>query len=389
MLGACSFGGDGPVAVGHNAAIKPLAHVPSGSATPASWAPWPSALHDARHSGMSTGVGPTKGMVRWQRKLEGAVTPGPVIGQDGTIYAASNAGVLHALDPATGADRWIYDSHFSGGGDLSISPLILPDGTVLYSTPGSKLAALSPQGHLLWTQNLPGQPTSPVTVDGHRVYVGDTSGSVSALDVSAKAHHLAWTVKVGSSSYGSVVTDGSGRLYTTSGSALLAIDDQGATGTVAWHETPGDGITEVSAGLAADGTVLLGTNGKREWAYHRDGSPAWNAQRHISYSSPAVTAAGLAYIGDHQGKVNVFDVHTGSQVATYRVTKTLIWSSTVVDRDYRVYFGGQNGHAYGLDAHGTLLFDVDLGAQVDDYPGLSADGALIIGSRNGMLTAIG
>jgi outer membrane protein assembly factor BamB len=249
--------------------------------------------------------------------------------------------------------------------------------------------ALSPTGRVRWTLVLPGRPTSPATVDGRRVYVGDTSGSVTALDVSATTGDIAWTVAVGSSSYGSVVTDGSGRVYTTSGRALIAIDDHGTTAAVAWRADPGDDITEVSAGLAADGTVLLGTNGTREWAYHRDGRPAWNTPRHISYSSPAVTAAGLAYIGDHQGRVHVYDVRTGREVATYRAAKTLIWSSTVLDRDYRVYFGGQNGHAYGLDPDGTLLFDVDLGAPVDDYPALSADGALIIGARDGTLTAIG
>lgn len=65
-----------------------------------------------------------------------------MIGQDGTIYAASNGGVLHALDPATGTDRWTYDSGDTGEGDLSISPLVLPDRTVLWPTPGADLVAL-------------------------------------------------------------------------------------------------------------------------------------------------------------------------------------------------------------------------------------------------------
>jgi outer membrane protein assembly factor BamB len=309
-------------------------------------------------------------------------------GQDGTIYAASNAGILHAVDPLTGADRWTYDAGVADGGDLSISPLLLPDHTVLWGTPGQQLVALTPAGAVLWSQALPGRPTSPVTVDGHRIYVGDSSGGVSALDVTPNAHRLVWTVNVGSSSSGSVVTDGSGRLYTTAGSGLVAIDDRGATGVVAWRVDPGDDITEVSAGLSADGTVLLGTNGKREWAYHRDGTPAWNAARTITYSSPAVTNSGLAYVADHDGRVHVFDVRTGAEAASYRIPGTEIWSSTVVDRDYRVYFGGQNGHAYGVDAAGKVLFNVDLGGPVDCYPALTADGALIIGAGNGTLTAI-
>jgi len=152
---------------------------PAAAPGTSSWAPWPSALHDARHSGAATTDGPRTGTVRWRRRLEGAVTPGPVVGADGTVYVSSNGGVLHALDPADGADRWTYDSGTVVDGDLSVSPLVLPDRTVLFPT-GDQLVALSPAGQRLWSERLPGTVTSPVTVDGRRVYVADTSGTVSA-----------------------------------------------------------------------------------------------------------------------------------------------------------------------------------------------------------------
>ena len=105
---------------------RPVFHRPAQPAGHAVWAPWPSALHDARHGGAAEGIGPAAGTIRWRRRLEGPVTPGPVVGPDGTIYVASNAGVLHALDPATGKDRWVYDSGQSNlGDDLSVSPLVL------------------------------------------------------------------------------------------------------------------------------------------------------------------------------------------------------------------------------------------------------------------------
>ncbi|MEV6611123.1 PQQ-binding-like beta-propeller repeat protein [Kutzneria sp. NPDC051319] len=357
--------------------------LPSQSPGAATWAPWPSALHDARHSGSSTSDGPVRGVVRWQRQLEGAVTPGPVIGPGGVVYASSTAGILHAIDPVSGEDRWTYDSHYTGGGDLSVSPLVLPSGDIAWSVPGPRLLLLSPSGALLWSAALPGTPTSPASVDGNRIYVGDLSGHVSALD--ARSHSLVWTVSVGGTSYGSVVTDGS-RVYTTADSGVTAVD---ANGAVVWHRDPHDDITEVSAGLAPDGTVLLGTNGSHEWAYHPDGSQAWSAPRFITYSSPVVTTTGLAYVGDHGGKVTAFDVRTGSVVKSYRLNGAEIWSSTVLDRAYRLYYATQTGHVYGLAPDGGTLFDVNVGEPVDSYPALSADGALIVGSRNGLLTAIG
>jgi outer membrane protein assembly factor BamB len=321
------------------------------------------------------------------------VEAGPVVGRDGTIYAASNGGVLHALDPVSGADRWTYDSgqRDPADADLSISALALPDGTVLWGTPTRELVALSPAGVVLWTQPLPGRPTSPATTDGRRVYVGDTSGGVSALDVGGgAAHRVAWTLDVGKTSYGSLVTDGSGRLYTTADSALIALDDQGETGRVAWRADPGDGITEVSAGLAADGTALLGTNGTREWAYRPDGTLRWAAPAAITYSSPAVTADGYAYLADHAGHVRVLRVADGSQAASYQLDPPQqIWSSVAVDRAQRVFFGTQDGHLLGVDPTGSVLFDLTLGGPIDAYPALMADGALVVGDRGAGVTAIG
>jgi hypothetical protein len=75
-------------------------------------------------------------------------------------------------------------------------------------------------------------------------------------------------------------------LYTTADSALVAIDDHGQSGQVAWRADPGDGISEVSAGLAPDGIALLGTNGVREWAFRPDGALRWAVTRVITYSPP-------------------------------------------------------------------------------------------------------
>ncbi len=372
----------------------PLDPVPAASAGTPSWSPWPTALHDARHSGASPNAGPVDGTVRWRRQLEGPVTPGPVVARDGTIYVASNAGVLHALDPATGADRWTVDAQTSApGSDLSTSALVLPDGTVVWGPPGStSLLGISPAGVRLWSVPLAGRPTSPTTVDGRRIYVGDGAGGVTALDVSSKvgeAPRPAWTTRVGSTSYGSVVTDGSGRVYTTADSALVALDDRGTSVREAWRANPDDDITEVSAGLAPDGTVLLGTNGNKEWAYRPDGSLRWTAPRVITYSSPSVTADGLVYVADHSGRVRVLRVSDGDSAAAYQIGPAAqIWSGVAVDRGHRIYFATQDGRLFGVAPDGRVLFDVDLGGPVDSYPALTADGAVVIGDRSGQVIAV-
>jgi hypothetical protein len=97
----------------------------------------------------------------------------------------------------------------------------------------------------------------------------------------------------------------------------------------------------------------------------------------------------LAYVGDHSGTVHVFRVSDGSEAATYRHSAAQIWTSTVVDASYHLYYGTQAGHIIGLDPAGAALFDVDVGAPVDCYPALTADANLIIGDRNGTLISLG
>jgi outer membrane protein assembly factor BamB len=91
----------------------------------------------------------------------------------------------------------------------------------------------------------------------------DVSGVLHALDPATGADR--WTVDSGHPG--------------GSDPSLVALDARRDTGAVAWTRDPGDEITEVSAGRAPDGTVLLGTNRAREWAHHPDGSPAWDSVR--------------------------------------------------------------------------------------------------------------
>ena len=143
-----------------------------------------------------------------------------------------------------------------------------------------------------------------------------------------------------------------------------------------WHPTTTPTHDDLVAGAA------------RWVTYRSNGAPAWNSPRVITYSSPITPNGGLAYVADHSGRVPVWQSGTGLRVASFGPLPAQIWSSTIVDKDYRLYFGTQDGHAIGLAPAGGLLFNVYVGGQVDSYLALTADGALIVGSRNRMVTAI-
>ncbi len=356
----------------------------------ASWAPWPQASHDARRSGASTAVGPQASSARWTRTLEGNVTPGPVIGPGNVIYAATNAGVLHALQGATGKDLWTYDGGGGYGSDLSTSPAVLPTGTVLWPGPRG-LYALSPQGKLLWTLDLDGSATSPAVV-GDRVVVGTTSGAVYRID--AAAGKVLWKAELGTGSYGSVAlspTDPT-RAYTTAGYELVALDE----GKVAWKRDLAE-LAEVSPAVGPDGTVVVGSNARRERAFSPDGRPLWTYDLQAeTYSSSVVTDDGLAYVGDHHGVVTALTARTGKVAARYLGPTTRpadnrsigVWTSPVVDAHHDVYWGSRSGHIVGVKPDGELLFDLNVDATVDSYPALG-DGLLVVGLTDGRLMGIG
>lgn len=110
----------------------------------------------------------------------------------------------------------------------------------------------------------------------------------------------------------------------------------------------------------------------------------------ITYSSPGVTADGLAYVADHSGRVQVLDVASGAVRATYQLDPPQqIWTAVAVDVAHRLYFGTLNGHLLGAAPDGAVPFDVDLGSSIYTYPALTADGAVVAGSRDGELVAVG
>ena len=385
--GSSSSGGStggsesGPVEGGPVAPSKPL----SGAVAEATFAPWPGFAHDGRHGGAAAVVGPQTGKVRWQSKLEGAVVPGPAVGKGNVVYAASNGGVLHAIDLKSGKDIWTFDGGGSYGSDTSIVPALLTDGTVLWSGPENTLFALDSSGKSLWQEQLGGQPLSPLVLKDGSIVVGDTAGTIEDL-VPAKSGppSVAWEVELGGTSFASPALGPEGTVYTTTEENLFAIQD----GKVAW-KFPASQPSEVSPAVAADGTVIFGTNDS-EYGISPAGKELWrhpNGTR--TYSSPIVTRGGLVYYGDNHGLLSTLEAGSGKLLSRIGVEQGPgIWTSAAVDSHHDVYYGATSGDVFGYGADGKQLFDLKVDGKVDSYPALAADGTLLIGTEAGTLYAI-
>ena len=346
------------------------------------------ALHDNRHSGTSAVDGPTSGHVLWTRDLGGNITPGPAVGAGGSIYVATNSGVLYALDPTTGANEWTFNGGAAVGGetDLSTTPLVLPSGDILWPGSGNTLFEVSPTGALLWSHRFSTQPLSP-TLSGTRAYVEQMGGTLSAFDVAAATPQLAWSLAVGTTSYGSPVVAPNGTIVTTAGRHVIDVADAGSQAKIVWRYTTAATI-EVSASVGADGTIVVSTNDRNVYALHSDGALKWKSEQGTeSYSSSSISGS-VAYYGDNSGTLHVVREKNGAPVATDRGTKG-IWAAQAIDGKGDVYFGTQGKQIYGFGPHGARLFDIAASGPIDSYPALTSSGDLIIGDEAGTLYAIG
>lgn len=399
LAGACGSDGEAtkvprPVDVGMEIHSGPPPRLIASNVT--TEAHWPMAMRDAQHSGQSSVAGPTTGNLRWIRRLEGNVTPGPVVGADGTIYLSSNAGILHAIAPVTGEDRWTLDSGSPSGGDLSSSPAVLDSGVIVWPA-GGDLVGVSPAGAELWRFEFGSNLISPVPRKD-RVYVQDMGGTLHAIALTDGASEAseAWNLDLGGTSYAGVAVGEDGAILTNVGNDVISLTDTGAAGAVAWRADLGT-LSEISPAIAPDGTVVSGGNDQWIQTFAPDGTPLYRYDReNLSYSSPIVTDGGIVLEGNHKAAVIAIDLAANQHRLRVESAGRAanrgpgVWTSPVLDRNANIYFGTRAGHIVGFAWSGGELFDIaaDESATIDSYPAITPDGALIVGDTTGVVRAI-
>lgn len=126
------------------------------------------------------------GAVEWQQANVGASASAMVVEGD-TLLVTSFDRTIHALDAATGAERW----QFSGDGWFVGMPLVTRDAVYAGTMRGSAYA-VDRQGKMLWHFQRPGLEfrAAPVLVDGTLVLV-DRDGTVVGLNAADGAEK--WT----------------------------------------------------------------------------------------------------------------------------------------------------------------------------------------------------
>ncbi len=145
---------------------------------------WATERRDPWGTLWTSAAGPATPDIVWTFTGAGAFSGGPLLAADGTIYIASAARMLYALD-ATGVQRWAATLPVTP----TQTPALAPNGVVYVIDVSGGLAAVAPDGSLLW-HTLPKEPglgfASPtVDADGTAYYVATRSGSMVMRAVAA------------------------------------------------------------------------------------------------------------------------------------------------------------------------------------------------------------
>jgi outer membrane protein assembly factor BamB len=238
----------------------------------------------------------------------------------GRLYLPTFAGLLVALDSASGRVLWRYRSHRCAWASPAVA-----DGLVFQTfllrpphcandvdTRGELVAFDARSGAVRWRVALPATESSPLVVDG-LVIVGDWSGAVTAFD--ERSGHVRWTTRLGGAVKASAAAAG-GRVFVGAyDGRMYALDLR--TGRIVWRASAqprlgGRGRFYATAAIAHGRVYAGATDGKMYSFGAASGALRWShSTGGYVYSSPAAWR-GLVLAGSYDGHLYAFDAATGA-----------------------------------------------------------------------------
>ncbi len=277
----------------------------------------------------------------------------PVVGYD-SVFEESFDGRLHALDPATGRERWRYFSHRCGWsspalGDGLVFATFIGDPRCSTLRNGAIVAVSPTTGRIRWRRRIGPCESSPL-VAGGTVYIGDQNGYVYAF--AARTGALRWSLDTGAPIKASAALAG-GRLFIGNyAGALYALDAR--TGKVLWTSSRHGAF--YSTGAVDHGRVYVGSLDGQAYAFSaRSGAELWAVGlRGYVYASPAVWR-GLVLVGSYDHRFYALDGATGAIRWTFDAGAPISGAASVVDGV--VYLSTFGHRTYALAARSGRVLE--------------------------------
>ena len=324
------------------------------------------------HTGVYNAAGvPSFSQAKWTFHAKGQLISSPAVAGE-TIYVGSTAGILYAVDRATGAEKWQFETKSR----IASSPAVA-DGLVYFGAfDGNFYAVEAATGKLKWK----------FATEGERQF---TAKHLHGLQPAAQWMPDPWDCWLSSPA----VFEGA--VYFGSGDGnVYALDAE--SGALKWKFKTGD-VVHASPAIA-DGMVFIGSwdsyfyaldaaTGAEKWRFKTGEDLVAHNQQGIQ--SSAAVANGTVYFGCRDSHVYALDEFTGAKKWAYATGGTWVLTSPAVS-DGKVFFAiSYGGKLFAADAKsGEILYSLDFkGWPVYSSPAVAGD-VLYVGSTAGTMNAV-
>ena len=287
--------------------------------------------------------------LKWVSSAVGGDLPNaPAIGPDGNIFinAWVNERAINKINAADGSLLWSGEI----GTDVSNNtPAIDSEGNTYHGSraqgENGGVYSWSPTGEMRWS--ITGQGAfyaAPVlSSDEATVYFLNTNtGEVWAVNTADGTTKWEAPVGIGSGIHGpSLSMDAEGTLYYTTKTHVVAVTDDGATGSVKWQTELND-PSNSGVVIGPDGTLYTGSMGGLVALNPADGTVIWTYEdAEIAESVPAVDINGNIYVGTTDGRLIIVDAQ-GELEKEFEIGDNVVNSPTI-DADGNVFVEVMDG----------------------------------------------
>jgi eukaryotic-like serine/threonine-protein kinase len=296
------------------------------------------------------------GTDRWTLRLDNVSISAPAVAGD-TVYVGAWE-ELHAYGVAKGEQKWIFRPRGETD-DRYFSDPIIVDGTV-YSGGWHYFYAIdSVTGQEKWRVKLAGVPRSIATVYRDTIYIGtfnpDFEGSAFLYAFDSKTGQERWKLEASQGGISAAVAVTNDVVYVSSNEEmLLALD--ASSGREKWRYETEPGI--MGAPAVAYGRVYFADSGVLYALDVRTGQRVWRQNVGGGFDRDPIIADGILYVGNTEtglgtllsGKLtavlHALDAHSGEEMWKHRVEGS--FSGEPVVAEGTIYFGTSEGTLFAL-----------------------------------------
>jgi eukaryotic-like serine/threonine-protein kinase len=261
------------------------------------------------------------GKERWTYHSDDGFETSPLV-MNGRVYIGDLSGIFHAVSAADGKKIWIFDAQ-----NTIHSSANAIDGNIVFGTDGADIFCLSPQGKQIWQAKAGDRVNGAPAVAGGLVFVSGCDAQLRALSVGAGEEKFA--TDIGALAPGSpAVLDDRIIIGTDQGRVVCMPRDGGKS---IWEfDDIGEHAMVYGSPAVADGIVIVGARDRNVHALDiATGKPLWNFPTRGDVDASPLISSGRVYVASRDKHLYVLDLKTGAQLWSFNAARPISASPAI------------------------------------------------------------